>query len=167
MAILPIFVICFIHFRFLLGDADNLVEDIETEFNELKTEINLWTLTYQSITPVTKGEKIVRTLLKEKVSQLQSLLANSLSKTKSNNLHSFLTKSQDLVDTYKITNMRLLIKCSVIFSITLILFFLNPFVSEIHLTIGWISILGALTLMAASANNSEDIQNKDSNLKER
>ncbi len=161
LGVFLIYSVCFLHFRLLLGSADNFLEDVETEFNDLKTEINLWTLTYQSITPVTKGEKIVRTLLKEKASQLQSLLAQRVNKTKSDNLQTMLTKSQDMVVAYKITNVRLLIKCSLIFTVTLILFFLNPFVAEIHLTIGWISIMSALTLLAASANNSEETPIKD------
>lgn len=67
-----------------------------------------------------------------------------------------LTKSQDMVETYKITNIRLLIKCAVVFTMTLILFFLNPFVDVIYLTIGWISILSALVLLTAVSETPEE-----------
>jgi hypothetical protein len=153
VGILFIYIISFVHFRLLLGSSDNFLKDLESEFEELKSEINLWTLTYQSITPVTKGEKIVKTLLKEKVSQLESLLSNNLIKTKSEYKTTMKTKSQDMVENYRITNMSLLFKCACVFLITLVLFFLNPFVAEIQLTIGWISILAALVLLAASSNN--------------
>ena len=154
-----VYAISFLHFRLLLSSPNNFLKDLESEFDELKTEIKLWSRTYQSITPVTKGEKIVKTLLKEKVSQLESLLAQNLISLKSEYKSKMRIKSQDMLENYKITNTSLLIKCAIIFVITLVLFFLNPFVSKIQLTIGWISILAALVLLAASSNNSADNSN--------
>lgn len=163
--VIIIYAISFLQFRFVMGSGENFMLDMESEFDDLKTEINLWQKTYQSITPVTKGEKIVKTLLKEKVSQLESLLSRSVTQTKSQHMQSMREKSQDMVENYKITNVELLVKCAIIFSITLLLFFLNPFIDSIHLTIGWISVLSALVLLAASSNNSdqEDMA-KDSHL---
>lgn len=47
----------------------------DSEHEEMRKEIVIWTRTYQSITPITKEEKIVKTLLKEKVGQLENLLS--------------------------------------------------------------------------------------------
>ena len=158
-----VYAVSFLHFRLLLSSPNNFLKDLESEFDELKTEIKLWSRTYQSITPVTKGEKIVKTLLKEKVSQLESLLAQNLISLKSEYKSKMRIKSQDMLENYKITNTSLLIKCAIIFVITLVLFFLNPFVSKIQLTIGWISILAALVLLAASSNNSADNSGDNTN----
>ena len=100
-------------------------------------------------------------MLKEKVSQLESVLSKSVTETKSQNMITMLTKSQDMVENYKITNIQLLVKCAVIFSITLVLFFLNPFVDAIHLTVGWISMMSALALLAASSNYEEACQEEN------
>ena len=159
-----IYGVSFLQFRFSMGSGENFMLEIESEFDELKTEINLWTRTYQSITPVTKGEKIVKTLLKEKVSQLESVLSQSVTQTKSQHIMALKMKSQDMVEAYKITNIELLVKCAITFSVTLVLFFLNPFVSRIHLTIGWISVISALVLLAASSNNNHQEGAKDSHM---
>lgn len=156
VGIIFVYIASFIHFRFLLADPNIFMKDTDSEFDELETEIRIWTLSYQSITPVTKGEKIVKTLLKEKVSQLTSLLSQTISDSKIEHITSLKTKSLDLVESYKITKITLLIKCSAVFLITLILFFLNPFVDEIQLTIGWISVLSAIILLAVSSNNFVD-----------
>jgi hypothetical protein len=134
VGVVIIYVISFLHFRFLLSSPENFMKDIESEFDELKTEINLWTRTFQSITPVTKGEKIVKTLLKEKICQLESVFSQSVTKTKSEYKETMRIKSQDMIENYKITNKRLLVKCSFIFTVTLILFFLNPFITKSKFT---------------------------------
>ena len=151
-----VYIASFIHFYFLLAEPNAFMNAAESEFDELETEIRIWTLSYQSITPITKGEKVVKTLLKEKVSQLKSLLSKTISKSKTENLQSLKKKSQDMIENYKIIEITLLIKCSVVFLITLLFFFLNPFIDDIKLTIGWISLFSAIVLLAVSSNNVID-----------
>lgn len=149
-----VFIICFVHFKFMFADSKNFFLKEESELDEMKKEIMIWKRSFQNITPVTKEEKIVKTLLKEKVSQLQNLLKQQQINVKKEYEKTLIIKSQEMLESYKITNKSLLVKCSIIFTGTLILFFLNPFVDQIHLTIGWISILSALLLLASSTNNS-------------
>lgn len=147
--------VSFLHYRLLYWHADNFSKDVESEFDELKKEILLWTRSYQNITPITKEEKIVKTLLKEKVSQLETLLSQHVNKTKHEHNTTMHTKSKDMVENYKINDKPLLIKCSIVFMITLILFFIHPFIETFHLTIGWISILSASILLVLSSTSAQ------------
>ncbi|RNA08244.1 hypothetical protein BpHYR1_030087 [Brachionus plicatilis] len=158
-----VYIICFVHFKFMLADEKNFYQKEESELDEMKKEIIIWKRSFQSITPVTKEEKIVKTLLKEKASQLQNLLKQKQFNVKKEYEKTLIIKSQEMLENYKITNKPLLIKCSVIFLGTLILFFLNPFVDKIHLTIGWISILSALLLLSSTTSSASGHAQSDAN----
>ncbi|CAF0901256.1 unnamed protein product, partial [Brachionus calyciflorus] len=149
-----VYAICFLHFKFLYADPKNFFKEEENELDEMSKEIAIWKRSFMSITPVTKEEKIVKTLLKEKAFQLESLLKQKEVIVKKEYEKNLIAKSHEMLESYKITNKPLLIKCSIIFLVTLILFFLNPFIDEIHLTIGWISILSALLVLASSSGHA-------------
>lgn len=116
-----VYLVCFLYFRLLNSDPNNFTLKRDTEFDELKREIQIWKRTYQSVTPITKGEQIVKTLLKEKAYQLQNLLNQQIYENKKKFEHDLKEKSKTMVEGYKITNKSLLIKCILIFSVTLIL----------------------------------------------
>jgi len=116
-----IYLVCFLYFRLLNSDPKNFILTRDNEFDELKREIQIWKRTYQSVTPVTKGEQIVKTLLKEKASQLKNLLTQQIYENKRKFEQDLKEKSKSMVEGYKITNKSLLIKCILIFSVTLIL----------------------------------------------
>jgi P protein len=145
----------------MYADANQFKKRIENEFDELTKEITIWTRTHQSITPVTKEEKIVKTLLREKVLQLQNLLSRKLFETKSELESQIKIKSQNMIVSYKITNKSLLVKCCIIFLAALILFFLHPFLDVIHLSIGWISIMSAIVLLASSIESGLEHHHSD------
>jgi Na+/H+ antiporter NhaD/arsenite permease-like protein len=111
---------------------------------------------------MTKEEVIVKTLLKEKVSQLQNLRSKRIYEIKQDTETNFRIKTDDLIQNYKIHSYPLLIKCSIVFMITLILFFVHPFLSTIHLTIGWISILSAIVLITLTATTVQHSSNQHS-----
>lgn len=159
-----IYFVCYMHFRLLYADPNNFVKDVESEFDEMKKEITIWTRSFQSISPITAEEKIVRTLLKEKVCQLENLLTQKRYMVKQEMKKTLDTKSQEMIDNYKITNRPLLIKCSIVFSAALILFFIDPFVEVIHLSIGYIAILAALSLLAVSLSDSNGHDNGSSGI---
>jgi Na+/H+ antiporter NhaD/arsenite permease-like protein len=116
-----VYLVCFLYFRLLNSDPNNFILKRDTEFDELKKEIQIWKRTYQSVTPITKGEQIVKTLLKEKAYQLQNLLNQQIYENKKKLEHDLKEKSKTMVEGYKITNKSLLIKCILIFSVTLFL----------------------------------------------
>ena len=152
-------IVAFMHFKFLLSDPANFILEPVSDLDEMKKEIKIWKRSYLTITPLTKEEKLVRTLLKEKVSQLENLFAQKLSESKVENSNTLREKSQDLVQSVKITNKVLLFKSASIFSFAIVLFFLHPFLDKIHLSIGWISIFSALLLLVASSDkNSIDFE---------
>ena len=150
-----VYSLSFLHYRLLYADPQLFEKDFECEFDELKKEITLWTRTYQNITPITKEEKIVKTLLKEKVSQLETLLSNHVHKTKHEQTTTMHLKSKDMVEQSKINDKSLLIKCSLVFLVALVMFFIHPFINSMHLSIGWISILSASVLLVISSPSSE------------
>jgi P protein len=153
-----VYSLSFLHYRLLYADPQLFEKDFECEFDELKKEITLWTRTYQNITPITKEEKIVKTLLKEKVSQLETLLSNHVYKTKHEQTTTMHLKSKDMVEQSKINDKSLLIKCSLVFLVALVMFFIHPFITSMHLSIGWISILSASVLLVISSPSSESQQ---------
>ena len=116
-----IYLVCFLYFRLLNADPKNFAITSDNEFDELKSEIAIWKKTYQMLTPMTKNEKIVKTLLKEKASQLQNLLSQHVYENKRKFEQDLKKKSQIMVEGYKINNKSLLAKCCLIFSATLIL----------------------------------------------
>ena len=148
-----VYIIAFIHFRLLYFNSKLFINDEQSEVNELKKEIFIWGRTFKGITPLTKEEKIVKTLLKEKISQLQSNLNGRLYELHQEKAHDLITKTNDLVQSYKINNVPLLIKCGCVFLAALILFFIHPFLSSLHLTVGWISILSAIVLLALTSGH--------------
>lgn len=93
--------------------------------------------------------------MKEKVSQLENVLSQKVYQVKSDKEANLKTKSLEMKETFKITNKILLIKCSLIFMAALILFFSHTFLSFIHLTIGWISLLASLLLLASTTNSAD------------
>ena len=99
-----IYLVCFLYYRFLNADPKQFILSSDTEFEELKREIQIWKRTYQSVTPVTKGEKIVKTLLKEKAYQLQYLLTQQIYENKKKFEQDFKAKSKSMVEGYKITD---------------------------------------------------------------
>lgn len=147
-----VYIVAFIHFRLIHYGSSNF-NKISDELAELKKEIKIWKRTYNGILPLSKEERIVKTLLKEKVSQLQNIMQNEEFKNESNQHESFLAKSANLIQTYRVNNYTLLIKSSILFIATLLLFFLNPFIDKIHFTIGLISILSAILLMTLTIDN--------------
>lgn len=148
------FRLLFLNPKFFLKKSDNL--------EDMNREISIWKRTYQSIVPITKEEKIVRTLLKEKVSQLENVMLKEWKKSELELEQSLIQKSREMMDNYRINDRNLLVKSLIVFSVTLILFFTNSFVNQINLTIGWISILSALVLLVASLGVSSPAPNAKS-----
>ena len=156
-----VYIVSFVHFRFLYSNVAKFKSQNSSEINELNKEIIIWKRSFKNITPVTKEEIVVKTLLKEKVSQLQYLRSKRISEIKQVNQTSLREKTDDLVQNYKITSFPLLIKCSIVFFFTLLLFFIHPFL-PIHLTIGWISILSAIVLITLTSTTVQHSTNQHS-----
>jgi Na+/H+ antiporter NhaD/arsenite permease-like protein len=149
-----VYIVAFIHFRFLYSNTEMFKSETDSEINDLNKEILIWKRSFKNITPITKEEKVVKTLLKEKVSQLQNLLTKRVYQMHQDKETNFRAKTDDLIQNYKINSYPLLIKCSIVFLSTLVLFFIHPFLTSIHLTIGWIAILSAIILLTITATST-------------
>lgn len=140
----------FLQYRLLFSNPSCFLRSRETEYEEMRKEITIWRRTYKIITPITKEEKIVKTLLKEKVSQLETLLSQTISRSAHDMEQSLTQKSKEMAENYRIHDKKLLVVCSVVFSMTLLLFFLHPFIHSFHLSVGWIASISALILLVAT-----------------
>ncbi|OCT95331.1 P protein [Xenopus laevis] len=121
-----------------------------SEIVELKHEIHVWRLTAQRINPASREETAVKCLLMQKVLTLESLLRKKLQTFQrqiSQEDKNWETNIQELQKRHGISDKILLIKCLTVLGFVIFMFFLNSFVPEIHLDLGWIAILGSLWLL--------------------
>ncbi|XP_054998718.1 P protein [Sorex araneus] len=117
---------------------------------ELKHEISVWRLTAQRISPASREETAVRSLLLEKVRVLERLLARRLHtfhRQISQEDKNWETNIQELQKKHRISDRVLLAKCLLVLGFVVCVFFLNSFVPGVHLDLGWIAILGAIWLL--------------------
>ncbi|XP_063809372.1 P protein isoform X2 [Pseudophryne corroboree] len=120
------------------------------EIVEMKHEIHVWKLTAQRINPASREETAVKCLLMQKVLTLESLLRKKLrtfQRQISQEDKNWEANIQELQKSNGITDKILLIKCLSVLGFVIFMFFLNSFVSAIHLDLGWIAILGSLWLL--------------------
>ncbi|XP_063105888.1 P protein isoform X3 [Cavia porcellus] len=121
-----------------------------SELVELKHEIHVWRLTAQRISPASREETAVRSLLLRKVLALEHLLAqrlHSFQRQISQEDKNWETNIQELQKKHRISDRILLVKCLTVLGFVIFTFFLNSFVPGIHLDLGWIAILGAIWLL--------------------
>ncbi|KAM9321287.1 P protein [Gastrophryne carolinensis] len=130
------------------------------EIVEMKHEIHVWKLTAQRINPASREETAVKCLLMQKVLTLESLLRKKLrtfQRQISQEDKNWEMNIQELQKRHGITDKILLIKCLSVLGIVIFMFFLNSFVSAIHLDLGWIAILGSLWLLVLADINDFEI----------
>ncbi|KAL1774437.1 P protein [Sigmodon hispidus] len=131
-----------------------------SEIVELKHEIHVWRLTAQRISPASREETAVRGLLLEKVLALEHLLAqrlHSFHRQISQEDKNWETNIQELQRKHRISDKSLLVKCLMVLGFVISMFFLNSFVSGIHLDLGWIAILGAIWLLILADTHDFEI----------
>ncbi|XP_055492406.1 P protein [Leucoraja erinacea] len=121
-----------------------------SEIVELKHEIHVWRLTAQRINPASREETAVKCLLMQKVLTLENVLGKKLrtfQREISQEDKNWETNIQELQKTHRIIDKALLVKCSSVLGFVILMFFLNSFVPNIHLDLGWIAMLGAIWLL--------------------
>ncbi|XP_010611241.1 P protein isoform X2 [Fukomys damarensis] len=121
-----------------------------SEIVELKHEIHVWRLTAQRISPASREETAVRSMLLRKVLALEHVLAQrlrTLQRQISQEDKNWENNIQELQKKHRISDRILLIKCLSVLGCVIFTFFLSSFVPGIHLDLGWIAILGAVWLL--------------------
>ncbi|XP_053717138.1 P protein [Synchiropus splendidus] len=120
------------------------------EIVELKHEILVWRQTAQRINPASREETAVKCLLMQKVLNLESLLRKMMKTFQrqiSQEDKNWEQNIQELQKKHRITDKALLVKCISVLAVVIFMFFVNSFVPNIHLDLGWIAVLGALWLL--------------------
>jgi hypothetical protein len=136
-----------------MSEGNNLVQT-----TDLKEEIHVWKQAHDSL-GVTKDEQTVRRVLQTKVVALESQLRKKLKEKPPQN-DQFRENLLVLEKKYKIKNKELLIKAGVVMVIVIILFFMQS-VPFMHLSLGWIALLGAICLLVlADIEDMESVFNK-------
>lgn len=113
---------------------------------ELKHEIDVWKKACNSIPGYSRDENSVRTVLKRKVMALENVLRKHLYDDQHADDDSFHDNLAELSQRYKIRNKPLLIKSGIVMTGVISLFFLQS-IPSLDLSLGWIALLGALTLL--------------------
>ena len=124
-----------------------------THTSDLRDEITVWKKAENALGD-TKDAKTVRRVLQSKVVQLETVLRKRL-KEKPPNKTAFDENLLSLQKKYRIRNKPLLIKTGIVMVIVILLFFLQSLPS-LNLSLGWISILGAVCLLALA--DMEDME---------
>lgn len=115
------------------------------ELLELQRELDIWRKAFRSLSDYSRDEKHVKDILERKVKRLERMRQRKISDMRGTE-EGFKQNLQLLSDKYKIHNRGLLVKTGIVLSVVILLFFLQSF-PNLHLSLGWIAILGALLLL--------------------
>ena len=88
----------------------------------------------------------MKEIISMKIEELRDEYENKLDEKNHIGNREGIPSLQTLEESNKITNMGLLVKATVVLTITVILFFLQN-IPQLNLSLGWTSLLGAITLL--------------------
>jgi hypothetical protein len=132
-------------------DKNNTEESNQPPCSDIKQELDVWRKAHNSVRDQSPDQKSVRKVLRKKVAVLESRLRKKLreervSESDPSHQDNFLEHLAELERRYRIKNKPLLIKCAIVMTIVIVLFFLQGMPS-VDLSLGWIAILGAVALL--------------------
>ncbi|XP_054715570.1 P protein-like [Uloborus diversus] len=131
--------------RFVYRDASALRFADPPEVVEVKHEIEVWKKAYNSLSGYSRDEDTVRAILRRKICILETLLRKKLYDCKMSE-DDYRASLKELSNTFKLKNSALLLKSGIAISIVILFFFLQS-IPQLNLSIGWVSILGAICLL--------------------
>ncbi|EEC11110.1 pink-eyed dilution protein, putative, partial [Ixodes scapularis] len=132
----------FAFLRFYFRDPRTLRLDV-TEAVEIEHEIDVWRKAVHSLSEYSRDESHVRDVMSKKVRKLVRQQSKKSHHVRSTD---FRENLRTLSEKYKIRNWSLLIKSGLVLLVVILLFFMQS-IPNVHLSLGWIAILGAVTLM--------------------
>ncbi|XP_076319068.1 P protein-like [Tachypleus tridentatus] len=135
----------YIMLRIMYRDTATLRFKDPPEVVELRHEIEVWKKACKSLPGYSRDENTVRAILRKKVYSLESLLKKKLYDIRPSE-ESYQASLVELSKKYKIRNKTLLVKTGVVLACVIILFFLQS-IPNLKLSLGWVAILGAITLL--------------------
>lgn len=121
---LIVLIVVYLQLRLTLRDDSRLKNCEPVEVEELKREIAVWQRTAASMSSYSKDEETVKVTLIKASEHLQDklkLAVNNISGTEEN----YTTNLKDLEKQYPIRDKVLLVKCSIVLSLVICVFFLH------------------------------------------
>ncbi|CAG0912322.1 unnamed protein product [Notodromas monacha] len=158
MLIGVLFVTVGVHFfvRYYLFKELNKVKRTEAEEAEddLEREIWMWQRAESSFSPYSRQELFVRKMLDKKVRRLKRRLTKRKKPATAHNVQEpadakFQMNLRKLEEKYKIRDWVLLVKCLIVLTVMMVGFFAQA-VEGLQISLGWVAVLGALTLLAVT-----------------
>lgn len=128
-----------------LRDPQSLRPHDPPELLELQRELDIWRKAFRSLSEYSRDEKHVKDILERKVKRLERMRSRKAAELRCTE-EGFHQNLQLLSDKYKIRNRSLLVKTGIVLGCVIVLFFMQSF-PNLHLSLGWIAVLGALMLM--------------------
>ncbi|CAG0917258.1 unnamed protein product [Notodromas monacha] len=145
---------CFV--RYYLFKELHVVKRTESEETEvdLEREIWMWQRAESSFSPYSRQELFVRKMLDKKVRRLKRRLTKRKRPASSHRIQEpadakFQMNLRKLEEKYKIRDWVLLFKSLIVLTLMMIGFFAQA-VEGLQISLGWVAVLGALTLLAVT-----------------
>ncbi|XP_043483813.1 P protein isoform X2 [Leptopilina heterotoma] len=142
--------------RYVFRDVANFKFDEPLEVQELRHEIAIWQKAASSLSSYSKDENMVRETLMKKVGRLLSQLKLKLL-TGSIKFENYKATLEELQEKYPIRDKWLLVKSGCALTFVIVMFFIHT-LPNVNLSLGWISLLGAiLVLILADSENLDSL----------
>ena len=149
-AVIAVALVCFGQLRFMYRKLLASSED-DRELNDLKHEIMIWHRSAHSLPNMTREEAMVKSAIEAKIQELREELEEK-ERAVEGRRQPRRTEPVNLGEmeaSCQITDRPLLIKSVCVLAVTIALFFMQNF-PQFQLSLGWTSLLGALTLLVLS-----------------
>ncbi|XP_031837622.1 P protein isoform X2 [Nomia melanderi] len=153
IGVILVIIAVYAQLRYIFRDVTALRFDEPQEVQELRHEIAIWQRAAASLSSYSKDENLVRETLLKKVQRLLSQLKKKVL-TGSVALERYETTLEELQEKYPIRDKWLLVKSGFTLIFVIVLFFLHS-IPELHLSLGWITLVGVLLLLIIA--DTEDL----------
>ncbi|CAG0896771.1 unnamed protein product [Darwinula stevensoni] len=154
LGIVIVFVVVYLFIRIRFRSISSLTHSESPHVADLRGEIAVWEKAARGFSTLSRQELVVRRMLMRKVQHLRKQLDERIATNNRDTLDDrFRETLEELKTKYVIRDKVLLIKSMVVLVIVLILFCLQP-VESLHLSLGWVAVLGAVTLLALADKDS-------------
>ncbi|GAB1867112.1 P protein [Camponotus japonicus] len=152
IGVILVLVVISAQIRYIFRDIAALRFNEPQDVQDLRHMIVIWQRAAASLSSYSKDENLVRETLLKKVQRLLSQLKRKLI-TGSAALEKYKTTLEELQEKYPIRDKWLLAKSGFVLSFVITLFFLHS-VPRLHLSLGWIALVGTSLLLILA--DSED-----------
>ncbi|XP_076289649.1 P protein [Lasioglossum baleicum] len=153
IGVILVLIAVYAQLRYIFRDVAVLRFDEPQDVQELRHEIAVWQRAAASLSSYSKDENLVRETLLKKVQRLLSQLKKKVL-TGSVALERYETTLEELQEKYPIRDKWLLAKSGFTLLFVIVMFFLHS-IPNLHLSLGWITLVGVLLLLIIA--DTEDI----------